>query len=358
MGGLRHGRHPDLWYMPVAIRPAMKPLFHPELVNGPFGNPVLYVECLFQHRALMFDLGEVPTLAPRKILRVSDVFVSHTHMDHFMGFDRLLRICLGRDKTLPLGRPARLHRPGGAQAGGLYLELGGELRCGLRRRGDRGPHRWHFGHGPVPLPGGVSARARRGGDAYRRGVLDEKAFRVRTAVLDHKIPCLAYTLEEKLHVNVWKNRLEEMGLSTGPWLQELKRAVLAGESDDTVIRAWWREASGAVDERHLRLGDLRDAVLRLGPGQKVTYVVDAVFHEDNAQQILDLARGSDILYIEATFLQEDARRAAEKYHLTAHQAGTLARLAGVERMVPFHFSARYSDSEDRLREEAQRAFAA
>ncbi len=105
MGGLRHGRHPDLWYMPVAIRPAMKPLFHPELVNGPFGDPVLYVECLFQHRALMFDLGEVPTLAPRKILRVSDVFVSHTHMDHFMGFDRLLRICLGRDKTLRLVGP-------------------------------------------------------------------------------------------------------------------------------------------------------------------------------------------------------------------------------------------------------------
>jgi ribonuclease Z len=336
----------------------MKPLFHPELVNGPFGDPALYVECLFQHRALMFDLGEVPTLAPRKILRVSDVFVSHTHMDHFMGFDRLLRICLGRDKTLRLVGPPgfidQLEHKLASYTWNLVENYGAaftveatEVRTDGTSATARFRCRAAFRREPIgegALTGGV--------------VLDEKAFRVRTAVLDHKIPCLAYTLEEKLHVNVWKNRLEEMGLPTGPWLQELKRAVLAGESDDTVIRAWWREESGAVGERHLRLGEIRDAALRLGRGQKVTYVVDVVFHQDNAQQILDLARGSDILYIEATFLQEDARHAAEKYHLTAHQAGTLARLAGVERMVPFHFSARYSDSEDRLREEAQRAFAA
>ena len=37
----------------------MRPLFHPKLVNDPFGDPALYVDCLFEKRALMFDLGDI-----------------------------------------------------------------------------------------------------------------------------------------------------------------------------------------------------------------------------------------------------------------------------------------------------------
>ena len=44
-------------------------------------------------------------MAPKKILRLSDAFVTHTHMDHFSGFDRVLRICLGRDTALRLYGP-------------------------------------------------------------------------------------------------------------------------------------------------------------------------------------------------------------------------------------------------------------
>src|SRR5688572_27162298 len=83
----------------------MRPLFHPTLVNGPTGDPVVYIDCLFQHRALLFDLGDIQQLPPRKILRVSDVFVSHAHMDHFMGFDWLLRVCLGRGLSIRLYGP-------------------------------------------------------------------------------------------------------------------------------------------------------------------------------------------------------------------------------------------------------------
>jgi ribonuclease Z len=80
------------------------------------------------------------------------------------------------------------------------------------------------------------------------------------------------------------------------------------------------------------------------------------YHAANAEQIVGLAQGADILFIEATFLQEDAERAADKCHLTAQQAGRLARLAGAKNVVPFHFSPMYQDTPGDLPAEVQRAF--
>lgn len=89
----------------------MRPAFHPYLVNDPFGDPALFVDFLFERRALLFDLGDIHALPPRKLLRVSDIFVSHCHMDHFMDFDWFLRICLGRERNVRLyGPPGFLDR--------------------------------------------------------------------------------------------------------------------------------------------------------------------------------------------------------------------------------------------------------
>jgi len=335
----------------------MTPLFHPTLVNDPFSDPVVYVDYRFERRAFLFDLGDTAALPARKLLRLSDVFVSHTHMDHFAGFDRLLRLALGRDRALSLYGPAGFigqveHRLASYSWNLVHNYPTDFTLVAHEWHGDETLHRAQFR---------CQARFRRE-DLDSRPVtdgvlLDEDEFRVRAAQLDHDIPCLAFALEEKLHLNVWKNRLTELGLPTGPWLRELKQRVRRGDSDDSPVTIAWHDRDGA-HERVLPLGQLKQDILEIVPGQKIAYVVDTVHHEENARRIVDLARDADILFIETVFLDCDAERAATRYHLTARQAGLLARAAGAKRLEPLHFSPRYSDQPEELRREAYVAFTA
>jgi len=331
----------------------VRPIFQSRLVNGPFGDPALFVDILFERRALLFDLGDIATLPPRKLLRTSHVFVSHTHMDHFVGFDRLLRVCLGRERPLSLYGPEHFigqvaHKLAAftwnlVENYAIDLELTAhEVTVDGRLLRARFNSRERFARRdlePLPLSDGP--------------LLAETAFAVRCAVLDHRTPCLAFSLQEAAHVNVWRNRLAELGVEPGPWLREAKRAILAGAPDGTVLEA---RAVGDTVDRPVTLGTLRDHALRIVPGQKIAYVTDAAYHADNVRRIVALADGADLLFIECTFLDADAAYAASKYHLTARQAGAIAAAAGASVLVPFHLSPRYAGREAELRAEAQAAF--
>ena len=334
----------------------MRPIFHPDLVNGSTGDPALFVDCMFERRALLFDLGDIRALPPRKLMRISHAFITHAHMDHFIGFDWLLRILLGREKDLHLFGPP-----------GFLAQVEHKLRA----------YTWNLVHNyasnftlrVTEVDGKEAARRasfRCQGEFRREDeertacpeniLLHEPAMQVRCTLLDHGgIPCLAYALQEQAHVNVWKSHLQELGLPLGAWLRDLKQAVLRNEPDHWQIRVAWHEGD-VQQERILQLSELRHA-LHVVPGQKIAYVTDVAWREDNVAHIVELARNADLLYIEAAFMERDADHARRKFRLTARQSGEIARAANVGCVISLHFSPRYT-GEDKalLRAEVAAAF--
>lgn len=332
----------------------MKPIFHPHLVNGPSGDPALYIEMLFEKRALLFDMGDLHALPARKILRLTHVFISHAHMDHFIGFDQVLRVVLGRDKEIFFYGPAGFAEQVAHRLQGYSWNLVHNYAT------DFIVHAIEIAADGQALHASFSCRQRfqrlrEEQVLFTDGIiLDEAGFRVRVAVLDHRIPSLAFSLEEKQHINIWKTKLAELGLATGPWLAQLKAAVMKDWPGDTPITA----VTTTNERREFKLQDLSASIIAITPGQKIVYVVDAGFTEENNRRIIRLAENADLLFIEATFLQEELAHAKKKYHLTAQQAGWLAKQARVQRLIPFHFSSKYAGREQTLIDEALAAFSA
>jgi len=330
----------------------MNAAFAARLVNGPFGDPGLYVHLRLEGRALLFDLGHNDALPAADMFRVSHVFVSHCHMDHFIGFDRLLRLFLAREETLHLfGPPGIVDCVQGKLRGYTWnlvdnysfaMEVSEAAPDGIRRV--LFPARTGFT--PEDLPS----------VPFTGVVLDEPAFRVHVAHLDHRIYSLGFAVEEKTHLNVDTAVLAQIGVTPGPWLSEVKSALRRGEADDFCILAQWRGKHGEKQSRPLRLGDLRDQLVKETRGHKIAYVVDTIFTPENAARIASLAHGADVFFCESPFLDDDEDQATRRYHLTARQAGILGRMAQARKLVVFHFSPRYSGQAERVYREAQDAF--
>lgn len=180
-------------------------------------------------------------------------------------------------------------------------------------------------------------------------------FTVEAVALNHRIPSLAYSLQEQFHVNINKERLHEAGLPVGYWLKEVKQYLWQGKPDDFRFQAALYHEHHK-EEREFVLGDVRERFVTISRGQKIAYVVDALYDEENEAKIVELAQGADIFYCEAPFLDQDAEKARERYHLTARQAGLIAKKAGVRELVVFHFSPRYTGLGHQIAAEAQAAF--
>jgi ribonuclease Z len=153
--------------------------------------------------------------------------------------------------------------------------------------------------------------------------------------VDHRgSASLGYTLVEEERKGRFNPDLaRELGIPEGPLWGQIHRGKPVTLDD------------GRVVEPDVLVGPTR-------PGRTVVITGDT----RPCQATLDASRNADLLIHESTFGDEESERATETGHSTAREAATIARDAGVRKLILTHFSARYSrDAVDLLRE-AQQVF--
>ena len=234
--------------------------------------------------------------------RIQHVFISHLHGDHYLGFLGLISTMhlLGRERELHVHAPAELREITTIQlkASQTYL-------------------RFPLHHHTLPATTGAS-------------ILRDDKVEVSALILRHRLPCTGFLFREAPAPR--KLRPEHVASIPLHWRQRVK------DGEDLILE------DGRV---------LPNADLTFAPPvpRSYAYCSDTAY----APELVPFLSEVDLLYHESTFTEELRARAKETQHSTARDAATIARDAGVRKLLLGHFSSRYKDLSQLLRE-AQQVF--
>ena len=304
-----------------------------QLGAGATGDPSLYIEPLNLPHSFLIDCG-YHHLSHARLLRIEFLFVSHTHLDHFIGFDSWLRVHLGGDKTLHVIGPQgiaqhvyhKIHGYVWNLAETVYLKFN-VTELNPLKTFQLLPSEQYALQPVEPL----------------RPTLDPRGdWSFRFQPLQHlSIISCGYRIFAPDSWRVKPEALAELGLKPGPWVKEMK------DRADGVIQ---------IEGNDWRIEELRERLLYFASGYAITYITDAVYHPENIAKMIELAQGSDHFFCESSFLKDDEDRASRTHHLTTAQTATIAREAKVKKLHLFHFSRRYAGMEHLFLREAREIF--
>jgi ribonuclease Z len=319
----------------------MKPIFHHKSVNGPLEDPAVFVRLLRERRALLFDAGDVSVLSARDLMKITDVFVTHTHIDHFIGFDTIIRALLRRDIPVTFYGPEGIIDRIEGKLQGYTWNLISEYPLVINVLEIRGEnvHKASFRAADKFELNVEGTRKNEG------SVLDNPLFSVNAVALEHDVPSLGFSIKEKIHINIDKAKLIDCGLEVGPWLNILKDSIRNGKFNEAIDTGKGR----------YEVSELEDIYV-MTEGQKVSYIMDSSPTESNVERIAEFVADADSLYIEAYFIHEDMEHARKKNHLTARLSGLIAKKARVKSLHVLHFSPRYRDRAEDIINEAYEGF--
>lgn len=260
-------------------------------------------------RSFLIDCGEGTQRQMRKykvgFSKINHIFISHLHGDHFFGL-------IGLISTLGLlGRERELHIFGPKDIKKMTL-----MQLKITQSHAKFPIQFHE----------LSSKE-------SEVILDDDKVTVKTIPLKHRIYTNGYLFIEKekpknLHIDNIKNYPE---IDRADYLN-----IKAGK--DIVL------PSGEV---------VPNSELTLPPKKPLRFA----FCSDTAYKpnIVPLLRNVDLLYHEATFLDDRKDLAKKTMHATTKQAATIAKDANVKRLILGHYSGRYKNISE-FKEEAQSVF--
>lgn len=315
------------------------------LINGLQGDPAVFVLLKRMGEALLFDLGSIDNLGHRDMLRVRHVFVSHAHMDHFVGFDRLLRVNVPHRRQLSLFGPED------------FIE---RVRCKLNSYTWNliDPDQIRFLVHEVRGDGSVwaalltntdkfAAPAARTEITHDHLVTLRDGSQVAAAILDHKgIPSVSYKLEAPAILKVRTEKLKTLNLKAGPWLGELQLRVRTGKT----------QGSLDIEGREYSIEDLSAEMITQQKGRSLVYLTDLSFSPGNLEALKKAFGHASDGISESSFADEDRSRAVDKAHLTSRQSALIARSLGIQHFHIFHVSGIYGQGPQQVAEEARNFF--
>ncbi|WP_420577618.1 ribonuclease Z [Ekhidna sp.] len=250
-----------------------------------------------QDQYFLIDCGEGTQLLMKrnkvKLSRIDHIFISHLHGDHYFGLIGLLSTMhlFGRKKELLLIGPPGLSE---------ILQL--QLR-----------------YSETSLNFKINFKEFTPGESEM--IYDHPKYTVTTLPMDHRVPCSGYLFKEKPKKRrINRKMLDDVKLSN-------LDIVRLKDGEDIL------DSDGSVK--------YENKVMTLDPNPSYSY---AFFSDTRLRpELMEIIRGVDLLYHEATFANDMKDRAIQTYHTTAEQAAQYAKEAEVGKLVLGHFSARYKE---------------
>ena len=254
-----------------------------------------------QEDFFLIDCGEGTQLQMSKYKikrsRISHIFISHMHGDHYFGLIGLLSSMslLSRTQDIHLHAPPQLE-----EIISLQLSAANTTLC----------YKVHF----HPLgEEGIIARTNK---------MSVECFKVK-----HRIDCWGFLFKEikkPRHVDIEKARAYEIPAA---FYEQLQR----GEDYTT------RKGTIIPNE---------EVTTPATKAKSYAYCADTIYDES----VIAKTTGVDLMYHEATYLKDQHVRAAERFHSTTAQAAEIAKKASVSKLLIGHFSSKYESLDEFLRE--------